>query len=160
MRIDLLPVFDKEGERVELDYSFEQDDDSFVTPVSVTGFVENRTGIVRISAAAKFDYAAPCARCNKPLLRHATVPVKHILVSELSEEDDSDEFILVEDRKLDVDALVCEDAYLSIPYRLLCKPDCKGLCPQCGADLNEGPCSCGKASDPRWDALKDLLNGT
>lgn len=156
--IDLLPVFDKEGERIELDYRFHPDDESFATPVSVTGAVENRTGIVRITATAKFDYAAACARCNKPLLRHATVPVRHILVPELTDEDDSDEYIVVEDRKLDVDALVSEDVYLSIPYRLLCKPDCKGLCSICGADLNEGPCSCEKPTDPRWDALKDLLN--
>ena len=157
MYIDLLPVFDNEGERVDIDYSFPQDDESFATPVSVAGSVENRTGIVRISATAKFDYAAVCARCNKPLLRHATVPVKHVLVTHLDGEEDSDEFIVVENRKLDVDGLVSEDVYLAIPYKMLCKPDCKGLCPVCGADLNEGPCSCAPVTDPRWDALKDLF---
>ena len=157
MTIDLLPVFDNEGERVDIDYAFREEDEAFVTPVSVTGFVENRTGIVSIRASAKFDYAFACARCNKPLLRHATVPVKHILVSHLDGDEDSDEFIVVEDRRLDVDALVNEDVYLSLPYRMLCQPDCKGLCPVCGADLNEGPCSCEKPADPRWDALKDLL---
>ena len=156
--IDLLSVFEKEGEKIDIDASFEQDDESFVSPVRVAGLVENRAGIVSISAEAKFDYATACARCNKPILRHATVPVRHVLVTELSEEDDSDEYIVVEDRKLDVDALVSEDVYLSIPYRLLCRPDCKGLCAICGADLNEGPCSCEKPTDPRWDALKDLLN--
>ncbi len=70
MLIDLLPVFDKEGERIELDYRFHPDDESFATPVSVTGAVENRTGIVRITATAKFDYAAACARCNKLSLIH------------------------------------------------------------------------------------------
>ena len=157
MTIDLLPVFDNEGERVDIDYSFREEDEAFATPVSVKGFVENRTGIVSIRADAKFDYAAACARCNKPLLRHATVPVKHVLVPHLEDEEDSDEFIVVEDRRLDVDALVNEDVYLAIPYRLLCRPDCKGLCPVCGADLNEGPCACEKPADPRWDALKDLL---
>ena len=157
MYIDLLPVMDKEGARIAVNYSFAQDDEAFVTPVSVVGAVENRAGVVRILATAKFDYAAACARCNRPLLRHASVPVSHILVSELNEEDGSDEYIVVEDRKLDVDALVSEDAYLAIPYRLLCRPDCRGLCAVCGADLNEGPCSCEKPTDPRWDALKDLF---
>lgn len=157
MYIDLLPVFDNEGERVDIDYSFRQDDENFATPVSVSGAIENRTGIVRISATAKFDYTTQCARCGKPLLRHATVPVKHILVSHLDGDEDSDEFIVVEDRKLDVDGLVSEDVYLAIPYKMLCKPDCKGLCPVCGADWNEGPCACQPVADPRWDALKDLL---
>ena len=157
MYIDLLSVFEKEGERIDINETFEQDDESFVSPVRVAGVIENRAGIVRIRAEAKFDYATACARCNKPLLRHATVPVHHILVTELSEEDDSDEFIVVEDRKLDLNMLVSEDAYLAIPYRMLCKPDCKGLCSICGADLNEGPCSCEKPTDPRWDALKDLF---
>ena len=157
MYIDLLPVFDNEGERVDIADSFRVEDDSFATPVSVTGCIENRTGVVRISATAKFDYATACARCCKPLLRHATVPVRHILVTHLDGDEDSDEFIVVEDRKLDLDALVSEDVYLAIPYLLLCKPDCKGLCSVCGADLNEGPCACEKATDPRWDALKDLL---
>ena len=157
MYIDLLSVFEKEGEKIEIDESFEQDDESFVSPVRATGLIENRAGIVTIRAEAKFDYATACARCNKPLLRHATVPVRHILVTELSEEDDSDEYIVAEDRKLDLNALVSEDAYLAIPYRMLCKEDCKGLCPVCGADLNEGPCNCEKPTDPRWDALKDLF---
>ena len=157
MYIDLLPVFDNEGERIDINYSFREDDESFVTPISVAGAVENRTGIVRIDAAAKFDYAAECARCNKPLLRHATVPVKHVLVTHLDSEEDSDEFIVVENRKLDVDELVNEDVYLAIPSKMLCKPDCKGLCPVCGADWNEGPCSCKPITDPRWEALKDLL---
>ena len=157
MYIDLLSVIEKEGERIDINEAFGMDDESFVSPVSVAGFIENRAGIVSIRAEAKFDYATACARCNKPLLRHATVPVRHILVSELSEEDDSDEYIVVEDRKLDLTALVSEDAYLAIPYRMLCKEDCKGLCPVCGADLNVGPCNCEKPTDPRWDALKDLF---
>ena len=157
MTIDLLPVFDNEGERIDLDYSFREEDDAFATPVQVTGFVENRTGIVSIRATARFDYSFACARCNKPLLRHATVPVRHVLVTHLEDEEDSDEFIVVEDRQLDLDALVNEDVYLSLPYRMLCKPDCKGLCALCGADLNEGPCACEKPADSRWDALKDLL---
>ena len=58
---------------------------------------------------------------------------------------------------LDVDKLLFGEALLNWPSRVLCKEDCKGLCPQCGQDLNAGPCSCKKATDPRWDALKDLF---
>ena len=47
---------------------------------------------------------------------------------------------------------------LELPLRVLCKEDCKGLCPKCGHNLNEGPCGCDlREEDPRWDALKSLL---
>lgn len=158
MIIDLVPVFNNEGEKVDIDYSFRPEDESFVTPVAVSGTVANRTGIVSMDAKAKFDYSTACALCNKPLLRHATVPVKHILVPASADNEDNDEFIPVEGMKLDVDGLVSEDIYLAIPTRFLCKEDCKGLCCVCGADLNDGPCGCKKITDPRWDALKSLLD--
>jgi uncharacterized protein len=47
---------------------------------------------------------------------------------------------------------------LSVPMQALCQPDCKGLCPTCGADWNEGPCDCpSEEVDPRWAGLADLL---
>jgi len=46
---------------------------------------------------------------------------------------------------------------LTVPLKILCKDTCKGLCPQCGKDLNEGPCDCRpEPIDPRWDALRGL----
>jgi uncharacterized protein len=46
---------------------------------------------------------------------------------------------------------------LQVPLKQLCKPDCKGLCPKCGTDLNKGQCTCKKEiKDSRWEALKDL----
>lgn len=48
---------------------------------------------------------------------------------------------------------------LSIPMKVLCSSDCKGICPYCGKDLNEGPCSCSpREMDPRWEALRVLLD--
>jgi len=47
---------------------------------------------------------------------------------------------------------------LSVPLKLLCREDCRGLCPYCGADWNRGTCSCTREeADPRWDSLKKLL---
>jgi uncharacterized protein len=63
-----------------------------------------------------------------------------------------------DDAHLDLTPLVREDMLLSVPMRVLCRPDCKGLCPQCGANWNEGPCDCpAEAIDPRWAGLADLL---
>lgn len=157
MIIDLEPVFNNEGEVKPLTFEFDLADREISTAVSVSGSVFNKTGIVHVDAKAKFDYSTCCALCNKPIVRHATVPVKHILVTHLDSEEDTDTFIVVDNMRLDVDSLVSEDIYLSIPSRFLCKEDCRGLCAVCGKDLNEGPCSCVKETDPRWDALKSLL---
>ncbi|MEE1456734.1 MAG: DUF177 domain-containing protein [Oscillospiraceae bacterium] len=46
---------------------------------------------------------------------------------------------------------------LNFGSKLLCKPDCEGLCCRCGKNLNDGPCSCQKELDPRFAALKQLL---
>jgi uncharacterized protein len=50
-----------------------------------------------------------------------------------------------------------EQVLLAVPLKAICRQDCKGLCPQCGADLNLAQCSCqAPVGDPRWSALKEL----
>lgn len=154
--LELESVFACEGKSVEFDYSFGMDDECFVTPVSVKGKVFNKTGVVSLDAQAYFDYGTKCALCASPVLRHARVPVKHFLVSEMQDED-NDVYMPVENMRLDLDSLVTEDVYLALPSRILCRDDCKGLCPMCGADLNEGSCGCKKPIDPRFEALNGLL---
>ena len=157
MFLELESVFNTEGESKQFDYEFSIDDECFVTPVRVSGSVFNKTGIVNLKANAKFDYSTSCARCSKPLLKHFTVPVEHILLAHAANDDD-DDFIVLDGVRLDLDELVSEDIYLSMPSRFLCKPDCKGLCSICGADLNVTECGCKPPSDPRWDVLKEMLN--
>lgn len=58
---------------------------------------------------------------------------------------------------LDLEELILSDILLELPTKLLCKEDCKGLCPHCGCNLNHQSCDCNKAyHDPRWDVLNTL----
>lgn len=67
--------------------------------------------------------------------------------------------LIPEDLNLDFSALVREDMLLSLPLQPLCRPDCKGLCPNCGKNWNEGPCNCPvDEGDPRLAVLKRLLD--
>jgi uncharacterized protein len=67
--------------------------------------------------------------------------------------------IIPEDLNLDFSAVVREDMLLSLPLQPLCRPDCKGLCPNCGKNWNEGPCDCPTdEGDPRLAVLKQLLD--
>lgn len=149
-------------EKLPLDLSFDFSKEEFdgvfpfTTPVLLKGEISNRAGIVRLEAAARFDLTALCDRCAAEFTKNFCVPVEHILVSELNEED-NDDFIVVPPEGLDIERLTLEDIYLYLPSKLLCREDCKGVCPSCGADLNKGSCGCKKEVDPRFEALLSML---
>jgi uncharacterized protein len=64
---------------------------------------------------------------------------------------------MIEGNELDLKALTREQILLNLPDQVLCREDCKGICPTCGKDLNHDECQCGEDDiDPRWAALKDL----
>jgi uncharacterized protein len=102
------------------------------------------------------EIAGPCRRC----LNEAKAPVDdeaHLIFAEEAgdEADDPDVFVIDPGaHELDLRHAVREQWLLAAPAFLECRPDCKGLCPRCGADLNAGPCECPPATDARWDALR------
>ena len=60
---------------------------------------------------------------------------------------------------LDVDQLVCNELLLSLPMKVLCREDCKGICNRCGANLNIETCDCDtRALDPRMSVIQDIFN--
>ena len=64
---------------------------------------------------------------------------------------------VIEGNELDLTEVVREQILLNLPEQVLCREDCKGICPTCGTDLNKTQCNCGENEiDPRWAALKDL----
>lgn len=64
-------------------------------------------------------------------------------------------------REIDLSSGIRESILLSIPMKVMCSEDCQGLCPDCGANLNEGNCNCKrKKADPRWEGLKKFLGET
>lgn len=162
--LDLRGLFEKTGERILLDQKLKLTDlelspsQAFCSPISVKGEICNRAGIVIIDAAAAFDFSAACDRCAAAVNRAFVIPIKHVLVTSLSNEDDGSYF-LVEKMELDLEDLIRSDILLSFPTKLLCRDDCRGLCPICGKNRNEGDCGCqGSETDPRLSALKELLD--
>jgi uncharacterized protein len=126
-----------------------------------------------------YDQTLACIRCLKPHAVSTTADVELLVVvethhkkaqkapqaSERGEEDESElseddlDTLVVAEEILDTRPLVLEQLQLNIPMKPLCRPDCRGLCPHCGADLNErgGECSCAAPEpDPRWTALAAL----
>lgn len=162
MVMDLASVFHADGSSVSFDRKIAIDengaetDKTFVSGIHCKGTVRNHAGMVEMKAVADLDRCAPCDRCAETVTRHISLPIYHRLIQHLNDED-NDEYIVLGSSMLDLDALIWEDVILSLPMQWLCKPDCKGLCPMCGADLNRSECGCKRPGDPRFDILEKLL---
>ena len=111
--------------------------------VKIKGSFQNRSGIVSVSYSLETMLYASCARCSEPIEQALSESYEHILASEL-QDDDNDDFILIENYEINLKDLAESDLLLSLPIRFLCSEDCKGLCSVCGINLNKGQCSCVK----------------
>ena len=99
-----------------------------------------------------------CDRCAAAFDRDINFPIDVVLVTELADEENEDEWVFpLEGDSANLDDIVRTVFVLNLDSKLLCKEDCKGLCCRCGKNLNDGACSCQKELDPRFAALKQLL---
>jgi uncharacterized protein len=163
MVLDLKKVFTQQNKIVPFDYSIDLSStevDSahpFVSPVKVLGTIKGLEGFAELKAQVSFNFSIPCDRCTRQISRHFVYSFSHTLVRKLENEDD-DQLIEVHDGKLDLDELMREDILLELPTKFLCREDCKGICPVCGKNLNDGPCGCGYQDDSaQLPVLKNLL---
>jgi uncharacterized protein len=107
----------------------------------------------RISA----PWRSECRRCLREVEGRVEVEFR-----ELFEARPRDgETYLLGHEEVDLEPLIREAVLLALPLTPLCRAECEGICPTCGADLNEGPCGCPPGGrDPRWAALDDLHLGS
>ncbi len=97
-----------------------------------------------------------CRRCAEPVAGELRIPVhERFADAPLADLSDEELYPIVDD-ELDLAPLARDAIVLELPMAPLCRPDCAGLCPRCGANLNEGACGCVAPRDPRWANL-DVL---
>ncbi len=127
-------------------------------PVAAQGTVRNTAGVLLMKGSVTTTIHGICDRCAAEFDRDIEFPIDAVLVTELSNEENEDEWVfpLVGD-SADLDDIVRTVFVLNLDSKLLCRDDCKGLCARCGKNLNDGPCDCQKELDPRFAALKQLL---
>ena len=113
--------------------------------------VANTGDAILIQGTAAGDAATQCARCLEDVTYGLEGDIEgYFLVggeeeAETPEDMEGDEFdFLPDNRKIDLVPLIVAALLLEVPLVPLCDDDCKGLCPQCGANLNEGPCGCSR----------------
>jgi uncharacterized protein len=139
---------------------------SLTQPATVSGKVRLAGNEVFVNGHVETRAQVECDRCLQPV----EIPVntdfalEYIPGSEYesggaAELTEAEMSVSVFDgQAIDVDEIVKEQIVLAVPTRMLCREDCKGICPECGADRNMGDCNCTIGdTDPRWAALKNLI---
>ena len=120
--------------------------------------MRNTAGVLVMKGLITTTIHGVCDRCASDFDSQLSFPIDVVLVTELSNEDNEDEGVFpLEGDAADLEDIVRTVFVLNMDSKLLCKPDCKGLCCRCGKNLNDGPCNCEKEIDPRFAALKQLL---
>lgn len=126
--------------------------------LAVKGEVTNRADVVTLRYQIKGDMPYLCDRCLMQCHLDIDKEFSHTVVKELEDEELDDIFLVCPEGILNIEEIATSDLLLYLPQKLLCREDCKGLCSECGANLNEGDCGCKKkAIDPRLQKLADLL---
>ena len=164
MTLDLRRIFATDGAVTPISYEMDMSSVDragifpLKKPVSVHGSVSNKADTVQLELEIRYEYTAGCDRCGVETTREYTVSLNRALAVSI-EGEESDTIITVPDMRLDVDELVFTEVFMDLPTKFLCKEDCRGICPKCGKNLNEGKCNCPEREiDPRLAALADLLN--
>jgi uncharacterized protein len=132
-------------------------------PVRLQGRLESVVEGILVTGSVEAHVTLRCARCLTSLRSEVAVDVCEVFFSPGHEEAAEDDSYRVVGEEIDTEALVRDAVALALPLAPLCREECRGLCPSCGRDLNEGPCDCSfEETDPRWaplEALRERLEG-
>ena len=174
MRVPVVGLVGRPGQRRELVRSVPPEEfgdepwgptvDELDGPIGLDLMLEAVSGGVLVRGSVTASARTTCARCLVPTPRawrvdvlelHRSTPQDDEMVDDA---DDLDYELVDADTQLELDQMVRDALVVGQPVRVLCRPDCAGLCPTCGADRNTDPCDHGeeRAVDPRWEALKGL----
>lgn len=166
MKLDLREIIEVPGGRVPFRCRLEPEEldfpsvAAFLSPPEAEGEVRNTAGVLTLTGTLHAEMQRICDRCGRHFSQEKTLALEVPLSAETPAEDmggDADLFYL-EDGALDLTEVLETCFILDMEAKCLCREDCKGLCPGCGADLNEGPCACRKSTDPRMAVLEQLLD--
>lgn len=146
--------FDLPASNIELD-------ESFIGNVTVAGELRKVSSQIVLQSRIEADYRKQCDRCLADVTGHVNVALDLYFREghgAVPDEDDQVRHIDPDQDTIVLDDEVRQIILLSLPLKYLCQEECKGLCATCGADLNNGECSCVEAEvDPRWAKLADLF---
>ncbi len=169
MLLNLTDVFTSEGKVVDKTISLEMTEfhsklgDFPIVAKSPVQLTMSNLGVGKalVKGTADITLQMECNRC----LEEVAVELKLEFLREITSVDaqesasDDENQDVVESGQLNVETLISNEILINLPDKVLCKENCKGICKQCGHNLNEGDCGCDDfVPDPRMAAIKDIFN--
>lgn len=168
MKLDITRGIQREGYELPFDLveswgedRWNGDEIVFASPVTFSGTYMLAQETVLLRGEARATIRSRCARCLAPALTQVRADVQEaFLHDEQNAPQNADDRYRYSGHVLDLDEAVRTALLLELPSRILCKEDCKGLCPVCGQDLNVKTCSCRREFEGRkpFSALASLLD--
>ena len=147
--IDVKRLFDTVGSTLEINEEYDYSDydldgaKPFATPIKVKGKISNRAGAVELNYTLDFTADFQCDRCLSDIKQDFSLSGNHVLTENNSDELDDELYIVCENAQLNLEETVLFTILLNMSSKHLCSRNCKGLCCNCGKNLNEGECNCG-----------------
>ncbi|MDD2447795.1 MAG: DUF177 domain-containing protein [Tissierellia bacterium] len=132
-----------------------------ISPIRFVGDIFKVDGEYDLNVNIYYTIDTNCNRCLKPTtMEMETLLSEQIIIDKgnINIEEFDEEFIYLQDYLLNMDDYIWSQVVISLPMKILCSNNCKGLCPQCGIDLNTQSCNCmDNTIDPRLEKLKELF---
>lgn len=164
MKYDLTPLMAKKASELVVDTTFTfTENDTFsnsivlsANPVRVNGTIKPYGNRFELDICYESTWEFQCGRCLEPVDYVIKGEIKRSIVKDKN--DSGDGIVVVESTVIDLYDVIYNEIVLNLPTLVLCDEECKGLCPDCGANLNTDTCTCSDEKiDPRLAKLKNLF---
>ena len=137
-------------------------------------FKTDRNNVINLSYTIDVNLLIPCSRCLEPVDNHIRISDSKILdftktevdeteaaksLNDLSEYEKITDLSYIDGLVFDTDVFMKSEILINLPFKVLCKEDCRGICKRCGINLNYGSCDCDTTEpDPRMSKILDVFN--
>lgn len=164
MKVQISDIISGKDRNRKIDYNFEMSQFKFegdiIKPIGscqVVGGILSDSDILILNAEIKVDLEMICSRCLDTFIYPIDIDIEERFTTNSKSQDD--EAVVVYDDVLDITEIVETSIISTIPIKRICKDDCKGLCQECGCNLNIKSCSCNNEDvDIRFEALRGLFD--
>ncbi|MGE5580971.1 MAG: YceD family protein [Bacillota bacterium] len=163
MKINISPIREIRGGVINFEGRQEAPDFKmdlhFTCPVEIQGTVTNTGEGFLVKARVTFSYKVNCSRCLKEFTANQETEVLEQFVPGPVNPEDDELVSHFNGDYIDLKEFISEELLLSLPMNFICSPECRGLCPTCGKDLNQGNCQCvPEQTNPQFEKLRNLLS--
>ncbi|MDP4177418.1 MAG: DUF177 domain-containing protein [Bacillota bacterium] len=165
MTIDISDLLKKKSGEKKIDLIIEASDfksDEFIKfnkPVHLSGILNLLGDIINFDGIIRTELELVCSRCNENFNQNIDIPIVEKFSNKEKDINVFDDIIYFNGDNIDITDVIQNNIIMTLPIKMLCMEDCKGLCQNCGTNLNFHSCNCSKDTiDPRLSKLKDLFS--